>query len=152
MAAITLASASPTRRTDRKAGHGDRAAAPAAEHRLLLRYHRWGDLGARDELVERFLPLARTPELRDAYMARPPATAPSPAPGPSRRPRRARRPTPAARTHSRAALHVYGRAARRSRAGREPGPGQGDRPLRPRSRREVHELRDADHRGRAEAP
>jgi len=71
MAAITLASASPTRKTDRKAGHGDRAAAPAAEHRLLLRYHRWGDLGARDELVERFLPLARNLALRYTYMDEP---------------------------------------------------------------------------------
>jgi RNA polymerase sigma-B factor len=68
MAAITLASASPTRIPDRKAGHGDRA---AAEHQLLLRYHRWGDLGARDELVERFMPLARTLARRYTYTDEP---------------------------------------------------------------------------------
>jgi RNA polymerase sigma-B factor len=71
MAAITLASASPIRKPDRKAGHGDRAAARAAERRLLLRYHRWGDLAARDELVERFLPLARDLALRYTYTDEP---------------------------------------------------------------------------------
>jgi RNA polymerase sigma-B factor len=71
MAAITLASAGPTRKPDRGAGRGDRAAAQAAEHRLLLRYHRWGDLGARDELVERFLPLARDLALRYTYTGEP---------------------------------------------------------------------------------
>jgi RNA polymerase sigma-B factor len=36
-----------------------RAANRREERRLLLRYHRAGDAGARDELVHRFLPLAR---------------------------------------------------------------------------------------------
>ncbi len=58
MAAITLASASPTRKPER-------------ERRLQLRYHRWGDLGAREELVERFLPLARDLALRYAYTGEP---------------------------------------------------------------------------------
>jgi RNA polymerase sigma-B factor len=49
---------SPTRKPDREA-------------RLLLRYHRWGDLGARDELVERFLPLARDIARRYTYMDEP---------------------------------------------------------------------------------
>jgi RNA polymerase sigma-B factor len=31
----------------------------AEDHRLLVRYHREGDLAARDELVKRFIPLAR---------------------------------------------------------------------------------------------
>ena len=71
MAAITLASASPTRKRDRKPGHGERAAARAAEQWLLLRYHRCGDPAARDELVERFLPFARDLALRYAYMDQP---------------------------------------------------------------------------------
>ncbi len=58
MAAVTLASASPTHKPDR-------------ERRLQLRYHRWGDLGAREELVERFLPLARDLALRYAYTGEP---------------------------------------------------------------------------------
>jgi RNA polymerase sigma-B factor len=37
---------------------GDRAAAREFERQLLIRYHRAGDLAARDELVQRFLPFA----------------------------------------------------------------------------------------------
>jgi RNA polymerase sigma-B factor len=37
----------------------DRAQERETERQLLLRYHRRGDLAAREELVERFLPLAR---------------------------------------------------------------------------------------------
>ena len=59
---------------------------------------------------------------------------------------------PAARPRPRAPLHVHRRAARRPRAGREPRPDQGDRPLRARPRHEVHELRRADDPRRAEAP
>jgi RNA polymerase sigma-B factor len=69
MSATTLAEASPTAKTHRKAR--DRATARAAERQLLLRYHRWGDLGARDELVERFLPLARDLALRYTYTDEP---------------------------------------------------------------------------------
>jgi RNA polymerase sigma-B factor len=37
----------------------ERAARAAEDRRLLERYHRFGDRAARDEIVERFLPLAR---------------------------------------------------------------------------------------------
>ncbi|MGH2804476.1 MAG: hypothetical protein ACRDL4_15715, partial [Thermoleophilaceae bacterium] len=37
----------------------ERADAREVERQLLFRYHRDGDLAAREELVERFLPLAR---------------------------------------------------------------------------------------------
>ena len=43
---------------------GDRAAARELERELLIRYHEFGDLAAREELVERFLPLARDLALR----------------------------------------------------------------------------------------
>jgi RNA polymerase sigma-B factor len=41
------------------------------ERRLLIRYHRDGDLGAREELVERFLPLARDLAQRYTYTDEP---------------------------------------------------------------------------------
>jgi RNA polymerase sigma-B factor len=50
------------RRKDR-----DREDARETERQLLLRYHREGDLAAREELAERFLPLARDLALRYAY-------------------------------------------------------------------------------------
>ena len=40
-------------------GHTDRAARTREDRRLLERYHRHGDVAAREALVERFLPLAR---------------------------------------------------------------------------------------------
>jgi len=49
----------------------DRAAARSLERQLLLRYHRAGDLAAREELVERFLPLARDLALRYTYTDEP---------------------------------------------------------------------------------
>ena len=49
----------------------DCSAAREAERRLLLRYQRWGDLAAREELVERFLPLARDLALRYTYADEP---------------------------------------------------------------------------------
>ena len=57
MTAIALAAASPTPITRRPIR--DRAEAREVERRLLLRYHQEADLAAREELVERFRPLAR---------------------------------------------------------------------------------------------
>ena len=47
------------------------AAAQAAEHELLTRYHEAGDLAARRELVERFLPFARDLAHRYSYTDEP---------------------------------------------------------------------------------
>jgi RNA polymerase sigma-B factor len=55
MCAVALA---PQSRTTNPERH-DRADTREIEHALLLRYHRTGDLAAREELVERCLPLAR---------------------------------------------------------------------------------------------
>jgi RNA polymerase sigma-B factor len=49
----------------------DRAEERATERQLLLSYHRYGDLAAREELVERFLPLARDLALRYSYTDEP---------------------------------------------------------------------------------
>ena len=49
----------------------DRAATREHEQALLARYHRVGDLEAREELVERFLPFARGLAQRYAYMDEP---------------------------------------------------------------------------------
>ena len=46
-------------------------AAREAERRLLVQYHRDGDLAAREELVERFLPLARDLAVRYTYTDEP---------------------------------------------------------------------------------
>ncbi len=43
----------------------------SAERELLVRYHRDGDVAARDELVERFIPLARDLALRYSYTDEP---------------------------------------------------------------------------------
>jgi len=62
--------------------HSTRSASPAAldrapsrrrerERVLLVRYHEFGDVTAREELVERFLPLARDLALRYAYSEEP---------------------------------------------------------------------------------
>ena len=69
MAAVALAPAS-TSRVPRRRSH-DRGDARATERRLLVRYHREGDLAAREELVERFLPLARDLALRYTYTDEP---------------------------------------------------------------------------------
>jgi RNA polymerase sigma-B factor len=50
---------------------GDRAAARELERELLIRYHESGDVAARGELVERFLPLARDLALRYTYTDEP---------------------------------------------------------------------------------
>ncbi len=49
----------------------DRAAMRELERELLIRYHELGDLAAREELVERFLPLARDLALRYTYADEP---------------------------------------------------------------------------------
>ena len=49
----------------------DRAEARETERQLLLSYHRYGDVAAREELVERFLPLARDLALRYTYTDEP---------------------------------------------------------------------------------
>jgi RNA polymerase sigma-B factor len=67
MTVLTLASTSPAPKPYSEARDPARAAARAAERQLLLRYHRWGDLAAREQLVERFLPLARDLALRYTY-------------------------------------------------------------------------------------
>jgi RNA polymerase sigma-B factor len=60
------------RAADRRKGRDrNSAAAREAERRLLLRYRRWGDLAAREELVERFLPLARDLARRYTYADEP---------------------------------------------------------------------------------
>src|SRR5918996_1085587 len=45
----------------------DRAKERETERQLLIRYHREDDLAAREELAERFLPLARDLALRYTY-------------------------------------------------------------------------------------
>ena len=65
MSVAVLAAPSLPRMPRRK--DGDRVAAREAERQLLIRYHLEGDLAAREELVERFLPLARDLALRYTY-------------------------------------------------------------------------------------
>jgi RNA polymerase sigma-B factor len=62
MTAVVLASASPTPIPRNTAP--DRAAVWEIERRLFVRYHHQRDLAAREELAERFLPLARDLALR----------------------------------------------------------------------------------------
>jgi RNA polymerase sigma-B factor len=69
MSAVALASPSFQGFARRKPV--DRAEARKAERRLLIRYHRYGDLAAREELAERFLPLARDLALRYTYTDEP---------------------------------------------------------------------------------
>ncbi len=66
MCAVALAPPRLSRTTNR-----DRAAAREIEHALLIRYHRTGDHAAREELVERCLPLARDLARRYAYRDEP---------------------------------------------------------------------------------
>jgi RNA polymerase sigma-B factor len=69
MSAIAVASATLPRLSRRK--ECDRAQARETERQLLFRYHHDGDLFAREELVERFLPLARDLALRYTYTDEP---------------------------------------------------------------------------------
>jgi len=69
MSAVALASPSPIPFSRRK--DFDVAEARETERQLLIRYHREGDLAAREELAERFLPLARDLALRYTYTDEP---------------------------------------------------------------------------------
>jgi RNA polymerase sigma-B factor len=69
MCAVALALPRQSQTTHPKGG--DPAAARELERLLLLRYHEHGDLAAREELVERFLPLARDLALRYTYADEP---------------------------------------------------------------------------------
>jgi RNA polymerase sigma-B factor len=69
MTVLSLAPASPAPIPRRTAGR--RADARERERQLLVRYHDEGDLAAREELVERFLPLARDLALRYTYTDEP---------------------------------------------------------------------------------
>ncbi len=70
MAAVALAPASFPRRAPKRK-EADRAEARETERQLLARYHTEGDLAAREELAERFLPLARDLALRYTYTDEP---------------------------------------------------------------------------------
>jgi RNA polymerase sigma-B factor len=69
MCAVALAPARPPRTA--AVPRRDRAVVQEEERQLLIRYHHDGDLAAREELVERFLPLARDLALRYAYSDQP---------------------------------------------------------------------------------
>jgi RNA polymerase sigma-B factor len=69
MTVLSLAPASPAPIPRRTAG--GRVDARQREWQLLVRYHHKGDLAAREELVERFLPLARDLALRYTYTDEP---------------------------------------------------------------------------------
>jgi RNA polymerase sigma-B factor len=68
MCAVALA---PTLSQSTNPERLDRAAARELEHALLIRYHRDGDLAAREELVRRCLPLARELARRYIYTDEP---------------------------------------------------------------------------------
>ena len=69
MCAVALASPSFPRLVRPKVESRDQAR--ETERQLLIRYHRKGDLAAREELAERFLPLARDLALRYTYTDEP---------------------------------------------------------------------------------
>ena len=69
MSAVALATTRAPLFNRRK--DGDRAQAREAERQLLNRYHDSGDIHAREELAERFLPLARDLALRYTYTDEP---------------------------------------------------------------------------------
>jgi RNA polymerase sigma-B factor len=70
MTAIALAPAAPIPIRSRRRSC-DQAQERETERQLLLRYHLEGDLAAREELIERFLPLARDLALRYSYTDEP---------------------------------------------------------------------------------
>jgi RNA polymerase sigma-B factor len=65
--ALALPRLSQTTHPERR----ERGAARAVERALLVRYHRAGDLAAREELVQRFLPFARDLARRYTYTEEP---------------------------------------------------------------------------------
>ena len=69
MSVATLAAPRALRTERRAPCHG--ADAREIERRLLIRYHEDGDIAAREELCERFLPLARDLALRYTYTDEP---------------------------------------------------------------------------------
>jgi RNA polymerase sigma-B factor len=69
MTVLSPAPASPA--TIPRRAPRDRADARELERQLLIRYHQEGDLAAREELVQRFLPLARDLALRYTYTDEP---------------------------------------------------------------------------------
>jgi RNA polymerase sigma-B factor len=69
MCAVALAPPKLSRTTNPE--RRDRAATRELERALLIRYHRTGDVAARDELVERCLPLARELARRYTYTDEP---------------------------------------------------------------------------------
>jgi RNA polymerase sigma-B factor len=69
MAVLAIASPGPPDGPHR--GAGSREKAREIERQLLVRYHHEGDLAAREELAERFLPLARDLALRYTYTDEP---------------------------------------------------------------------------------
>jgi RNA polymerase sigma-B factor len=69
MCAVALAAPRLSQSTNPE--RGDRAAAGELEQQLLVRYHRAGELAAREQLVQRFLPLARDLARRYSYTDEP---------------------------------------------------------------------------------
>ncbi|HEY6778000.1 MAG TPA: SigB/SigF/SigG family RNA polymerase sigma factor [Thermoleophilaceae bacterium] len=67
----TAMPAAPGRPRHRRRPNCDRVKLQEAERGLLIRYHADGDLHAREELVKRFLPLARELALRYRYTNEP---------------------------------------------------------------------------------
>jgi RNA polymerase sigma-B factor len=70
MSAVALSPSVPRFRSPRRQPC-DRARARETERQLLVAYHRDGDLAAREELAERFMPLARDLALRYTYTDEP---------------------------------------------------------------------------------
>jgi RNA polymerase sigma-B factor len=69
MSAVPMAAPMPIHAFEARSK--DRSAARRIERQLLIRYHRDRDLAAREQLVHRFLPLARDLALRYAYTDEP---------------------------------------------------------------------------------
>ncbi|MBA2629745.1 MAG: SigB/SigF/SigG family RNA polymerase sigma factor [Thermoleophilaceae bacterium] len=68
---VSAAPAGPGAPRSKQTGEFNRADAREVDHRLLVRYHEQGDLAAREELVERLMPLARDLAMRYSYTDEP---------------------------------------------------------------------------------